>query len=198
MTRLMVAAAWCGAAALALAGCTGSDGSEEELVVGPSGVGPELPVAGSFEIRAVAAEASALEMPAGAVCAPAPLALDDSGWVCDGATLTGYLVEPASITAADVASVSAWANKQPGMTTWEVSVKFTPTGAATFEAFTTEVDAADPPGNKMVILVGGKVVSAPTVQGPIAGGEAMLSVIGGEAEAQVLAAAIAGPRGSKG
>ena len=183
MARAIVAAAWCGLAALALAGCARSDG------------GTNQPVAGSFEIRAMSAEASVADLPAGAECAQTPLALDESGWVCDDATSTGYLVEPAALTAADVATVDAGPNGQPGSTTWGVRVTLTATGAKTFEELTAQATQAAPPANKVVMLVDGEVVLAPQVMEPITGGELSIPLKGGEAEAKAMAATIVGTVG---
>ncbi len=185
MARSMVVATWCGVAALALAGCAGSDG------------GTKAPVAGSFEIRAVSAEASVSDLPAGAECAQTPLALNESGWVCDSATSTGYLVEPASLAAADVAEVTQGPNGQPGSTNWAVRVTFTATGAARFEELTKKASEAKPPANKVVMLVDGKVVSAPNVMEPITGGTVEFALKGGEAEAKAMAAAITGTTGTQ-
>ncbi len=185
MARSMVAAAWCGVAALALAGCSGSDG------------GTQAPVAGSFEIRAVSAEASVSDLPAGAECAQTPLALNESGWVCDDAASTGYLVEPASLGAADVATVAAGPNALPGSTNWLLRVTFTATGATRFRELTKEVSGATPPANKVAMVVDGKVVSAPTVMEAMTGGDVMIALKGGEAEAQALAAAITGTIGAQ-
>lgn len=183
MTRSMNAAAWCAGAALALAGCGDSEGGTEESV------------AGSFEIRAVSAEASLSGLPADAECAQAPLALNESGWVCDDATSTGYLVESASLTAGDVAAANAEEAGLPGSANWGVRLTFTDTGATTFHDLTSAVSVAAPPSNKIVVLVDGAVVSAPSVLTPITGGEAMIALDDGEAEAQAVAAAIVGTSG---
>ena len=191
MARVIVAATWCGVAALALAGCAGSDGGTKQPVA------TKEPVAGSFEIRAVSAEASVSDLPAGAECAQTPLALNESGWVCDAATSTGYLVEPASLAAADVAEVTERPNAQPGSTNWMLGVTFTATGAKTFEELTKKASEATPPANKVVMLVNGKVVSAPNVMETITGGDLMIGLDGGEAEAKAMAAAIAGTIGTQ-
>jgi len=183
MARSMVAAAWCGTAALALAGCAGSDG------------GTKVPVAGSFEIRAVSAESRVSELPVGAECAQTPLALSESGWVCDDATSTGYLVEPASLTAAHVATVAAGPSAQSGSTNWSLRVTFTAMGATRFQELTKEASEATPPATKVLMLVDGEVVSAPNVMEPITGGNVMIALKGGEAEAEALAAAIEGSSG---
>jgi preprotein translocase subunit SecD len=181
----MVAAAWCGVAALALAGCAGSDG------------GKKAPVPGSFEVRGMSAEASVSALPAGAECAQTPLALDASGWVCDDATSTGYLVEPASLSATDVAAVSAGSSEQPGSTTWGVRVTFTDTGATKFQEVTRKAAEKTPPANKVVMIVDGKVVLAGAVREAITGGELSIPLKGGEAEAQALATAIGGTPGTQ-
>ncbi len=183
MARSIVAAAWCGVAALVLAGCGGSDG------------GAEASVAGSFEIRAVTAESRISELPADAECAQAPLALNESGWICDDATSTAYLVEPASLAAGDVETVSAEASGQPGSTAWEVMLTFTATGDKKFEELTREASGAMPPANTLVVVVDGEVVAAPSVMSPIEGGIATIALNDGEARAKALAAAIVGSSG---
>jgi preprotein translocase subunit SecD len=195
MARSIVAAAWCGVAALALAGCAGSDGGTKQPVATKAPVATNHPVAGSFEIRAVSAEANLSELPAGAECTRTPLALSESGWVCDAATFTGYLVEPASIDAGDVAEVTQGPNGQPGSTNWAVRVTFTAAGAAAFEELTSEVYVAKPPANKVALLVDGEPVSAPFVREPITGGTLEIGLKGGEAEAKAMAAAIVGSSG---
>jgi preprotein translocase subunit SecD len=191
----MVAAAWCGVAALALAGCAGSDGGTKAPVTTKAPVASKAPVAGSFEIRAVSAEASVSDLNAGAECAQTPLALSESGWVCDAATSTGYLVEPAALAATDVAEVTQGPAGQPGSTNWAVRVTFTALGAAAFEKLTSEVYVAKPPANKVALLVDGKLVSAPSVREPITGGSVTFPVGGGEADAKAMAAAIVGTSG---
>ena len=189
MAWSMVAAAWCGAVALALAGCAGSDGGTKLPVA------TKAPVAGSFELRAMSAESSVADLPAGAECARTPLALGASGWVCDNATSTGYLVEPASLAATDVAEVTQGPNAQPGSTNWLVRVTFTAAGAKTFEELTWKASVATPPANKVVMLVDGEVVSAPFVREPITGGTVEFALKGGEAEAKAMAATIVGTLG---
>jgi preprotein translocase subunit SecD len=193
MARSVVAAAWCGVAALALAGCAGTDGGTD----GGADGGAEAAVAGSFEIRAVSEAARVSELPADAECAQVPLALSESGWICDDATSTAYLVEPASLAAGDVATVSASASGQPGSGAWEVLLTFTATGAKKFEEVTREASGAMPPANTLVVVVDGEVVAAPAVMSPIEGGAATIALNDGEAGAKALAAAIAGPNGAQ-
>ncbi len=185
MARSIVAAAWCGVAALALAGCGGADG------------GGATTIAGSLEIRAVSAEASAFDLPADVDCAQAPPAPNESGWVCDGATVQAYLVEPASLAADDVATVSARPTDLGRSAPWEVGLTFTATGAKKFEELTREASEAMPPANKVVIVVDGEVVTAPSVSAPIAGGEVVISGNSDKVKAEALEAAIAGTSGTQ-
>jgi preprotein translocase subunit SecD len=178
-------------AALALAGCAGSYAGTKAPVT------TKAPVAGSFEIRAMSAEASVSNLPAGADCAQTPLALDESGWVCDAATSTGYLVGPAALAATDVVEVAEGPAGRPGSTNWAVRVRFTASGTARFEELTKKASEATPPANKVVMLVDGEVVSAPNVMEAITGGDLMIALNGGEAEAKAMAVAITGTIGTK-
>ena len=172
--------AWCGAVALALAGCGGTDGGEPATATG------------SFEVRAVSAEARISELPTDAECPQEPLALNESGWICDDATSTAYLVEPASVTAGDVATVRADASEQSGSTAWELRLTFTATGAQRFAEVTQEASETMPPANKIAMVVDGEVVSAPSVMSAIEGGDAVIAGAWDEAKAEALAAAISG------
>ncbi|NTV40596.1 MAG: hypothetical protein HGA51_11670, partial [Demequinaceae bacterium] len=150
---------------------------------------------GSFEIRAVSAEASVSELPADAECALTPLAQTESGWVCDEATSTGYLVEQASLAASDVATVDTGPSAMPGSANWSVRVTFTAPGAKAFEELTRVTSEATPPADQVVFVVDGEVVWAGTAKEPITGGDVSIPLEGGEAEAQALAAVILGSAG---
>jgi|GEM_PF-1990773 len=194
MARPIVVAAWCGVVALGLAGCVGSDSGSDS---GSDGATQE-PAAVSFEIRAVAEQASVVELPASAECARAPLAPDESGWVCVDATSIAYLVEPASLTAADVVTVDVGPNAAQGSSGWMLNVTLTDTGATAFAELTAEAAEATPPANQVAVLVDGEVMSAPSVMEAITGGAIQLAVDGDEAEAQALAAAMMGASGTQG
>lgn len=171
-----------GVAALALAGCSGSDG-------GSTGT-----IAGSFEIRAVTQMTVVGELPAGAECAQGLLPLNTSGWICDDETSTAYLVGPAALAAGDVAKVRADHLKHSGGH-WAVYLTFTEVGTTKFAALTQDVSQAQPPANQLMMVVDGKVVSAPSVQTPVEGGVVVLSGDYSKDEAKALAAAIRGDVG---
>jgi len=190
MARSIEVAAWCAVAALGLAGCTGSDGTSDGGATEPVGV--------SFEIRAVAEKASVAELPDGAECAQTPLAPNESGWMCVDATSIAYLVKPASLTAADVATVEVVPSAMPGSWDWSLTVTLTDTGATLFEELTKQASEATPPANTLAVMVGGEVMSAPTVMEAITGGEFPIHLKGDEAEAQAMAAAIVAANGTSG
>ena len=157
--------------------------------------GTQAPVGGSFEVRAVSAEASIAELPAGVECPQTPLAPSETGWVCDDAALTGYLVGPASITADDVVAVDAGPNAMPGSTNWMVGVTFSARGTKAFEELTKKASEAKPLADKVAIMVDGKVLSAPHAMEPITGGDVMIPLKGGEAKAKAIEAVILGSAG---
>ena len=152
----------------------------------------------SFEIRAVAEQASVVELPVGAECAQTPLAPNESGWMCVDATSIAYLVEPAALTAADVVTVEVGPSAMPGSSDWMLNVTLTDTGATAFAELTAEASEATPPANKVAVLIDGEVMSAPAVMESITGGTVQFAVDGDEAEAQAMGAAIMGASSASG
>lgn len=117
--------------------------------------------------------------PTGAVVACAARA--DSGGVVEG-----YLLGPAAVDGADLASVDA---KQAtgGMKDWVVALKFTSSGKAKFTSVTGALANGRYPTNRFAITLDEAVVVAPAVNQELTGGEAEISGFG-EDRARLLAA----------
>ena len=120
---------------------------------------------------------------------------------CNANGGTAYLLAPAFVANADVASANA--TEDTTMTQWFVDVQFTNQGSTAWQQVTARAaqqpgaPQCQPPGgcNGIGIVVDGQILSVPTVDsgpGGIAGGQMQ---IGAESrdEARVLAAEIAAP-----
>lgn len=62
-----------------------------------------------------------------------------------------------------------------GRTDFAVQIDLRPEDSTRLGTLTASVAAQPPPGNQLAVVVGGKVVSAPTVEEPVTGGSLMLS-----------------------
>ncbi|MEU8799758.1 hypothetical protein [Spirillospora sp. NPDC048819] len=84
---------------------------------------------------------------------------------------------------------------ETGQTSWSVQLELTPSDGAAFGRLTGKAaeQPAGAPGRRIAMIVGGKVVSAPSVSGgPITGGMVMISGQYTEAEAEDLVARMTG------
>lgn len=99
---------------------------------------------------------------------------------CDQDGTAKYILEPAFLSGEQIANASAGIPQ--GGTSYQVFLDFTNQGSATWGEFT-----AANVGELVAVVLDGKVVSAPQVQGPILGGTTEISGQFTQAEAQSLA-----------
>ena len=84
-----------------------------------------------------------------------------------------YLLEPASVQGTEIAN--AQAGIAQGGAGWEVNLTFTSTGSQQFAESTTKLSKQQPPQNQFAITLDGLVQSAPRVNEPILGGNAVIT-----------------------
>ncbi|WP_121434848.1 SecDF P1 head subdomain-containing protein [Actinomadura pelletieri] len=90
---------------------------------------------------------------------------------------TCYRLGDRRMTIGRVQSIRATYNGASGQTDWSVELTLTKADATAFGRLTGEA-AAQPegsPGRQIAIVVGGRVISAPSVEAPIPGGTVMIS-----------------------
>lgn len=75
---------------------------------------------------------------------------------------------------------------------WHILISMGPADAAAFGSLTGRVAAEQPPRNRLALVVDGKVLSAPTVQQAITGGEVQISGAFTRQEAERLVGQMAG------
>ncbi|RFS85211.1 hypothetical protein D0T12_09105 [Actinomadura spongiicola] len=100
-----------------------------------------------------------------------------SGTVPDVEGTACYRLGADRMTIGRVRSIRAVYDGASGQTGWSVELKLTTADAAAFGRLTGKV-AAQPEGSptrQIAVVVGGKVISAPSVQAPIPGGAVMIS-----------------------
>lgn len=107
---------------------------------------------------------------------------------CD--EMARYVLGPAELTGTDVAE--ARAVPMPGQQVgdapmWEVDLTLTPDGVKVFADVTMRLAALEAPRNMFAIVVGGRVVSNPTVMEPMTGGRMQISGNFTQADAEALA-----------
>jgi hypothetical protein len=154
----------------------------------PSGVGGvDLQLRAVLEVAEPAAADYGGLIPA---CTPGPVCADDvppsKEVVLADALGARYRLAPASFTAADVGD--ARPEEQPDGS-WGVVVRLRPDASEAFTRLTTEAAAQSPPRDRIAIVVGGALVSAPTVREPISLGT---FVIVGDLDAASAASLAAG------
>jgi preprotein translocase subunit SecD len=102
-----------------------------------------------------------------------PGAIDDPAVPVVACERTGteskYLLDPAAVTAADVAGAVVELQAVSG---WTVTVRFTPAGQSRWTAL-TRAAVQNTPSNQIAIVVDNEVISAPTVQAVITGDAAI-------------------------
>ena len=122
-------------------------------------------------------------------CAALPEgSLDDpskSLFTCDEGNANRFLLGPADVVGTDVSSATAII--PPGDVSFVVNLDFTDEGGDKFFESTQKLAGQTPPNNAFAIVLDGKVVSYPTVNEPIPGGQAQISGSFTQAEAQALA-----------
>lgn len=101
-----------------------------------------------------------------------------------------YTLSKAELDGGHVTEVKA--EQPPGSLKWVVNVVLDGDGARLFEKLSTELAGKTPPQNQLAIVVRGRLVSAPTVQSPIAGGKVQISGNFNQQSADQLVADITG------
>ncbi|HEX2361629.1 MAG TPA: protein translocase subunit SecD [Jiangellaceae bacterium] len=145
---------------------------------------PEQPAAGggppSAEEQAQLAALDCSALPEGSNDDPAKSLL-----TCDEDRANRFLLGPADVVGTDVDSATAGIPQ--GDVAFVVNLDFTGEGADKFFESTQKLAGQAFPNNAFAIVLDGKVVTYPTVNEPIAGGQAQISGSFTQAEAQALA-----------
>jgi preprotein translocase subunit SecD len=134
----------------------------------------------SAEEQAQLAALDCAELPEGAIDDPAK-----SLFTCDEDDANRFLLGPADVVGTDVSSATAGIPQ--GDVSFVVNLDFTDQGADKFFKSTQKLAGQTFPNNAFAIVLDGKVVSYPTVNEPIPGGQATISGSFTQAEAQALA-----------
>ncbi|SFE51587.1 preprotein translocase subunit SecD [Actinacidiphila alni] len=93
---------------------------------------------------------------------------------CDSDTGRKLLLGPVVLDGEDVKSAKSDLNTGGG-TDWVINLSFTDRGAQDFATVTTDLSQQTPPADQFAILLDDKILSAPTVQQAITGGEAQIT-----------------------
>lgn len=145
---------------------------------------PEQPPAGegppTADEQAQLAASDCADLEPGAVDDP-----DASLFTCDEAGATRFLLGPADILGTDVNSASAGVPQNE--VAFVVNLDFTAEGGDKFFESTQRLAAQAFPNNAFAIVLDGRVVSYPTVERAISGGQAEISGTFTQEEAQALA-----------
>ncbi|OYN98473.1 protein translocase subunit SecD [Enemella evansiae] len=91
---------------------------------------------------------------------------------CDRTGTQKFLLGPTLIPGSDV--TDAQAGIPQGQIQWVVNLSFNQAGGAAFDQATIALSAKQPPENQFAIVLDGKSISAPRVDRPIPGGQAMI------------------------
>jgi preprotein translocase subunit SecD len=145
---------------------------------------PEQPPAGegppSAEEQAQLAALDCADLTEGSVDDPAK-----SLFTCDEEGANRFLLGPADVVGTDVSSATAGIPQ--GDVAFVVNLDFTDEGSDKFFESTQKLAGQTFPNNAFAIVLDGKVVTYPTVNEPIPGGQAQISGSFTQAEAQALA-----------
>ncbi|WP_298803089.1 protein translocase subunit SecD [uncultured Pseudokineococcus sp.] len=96
---------------------------------------------------------------------------------CDQTGSAKYLLGPVELTGSDLTGASSQpATNDQGFSTggWVVTMDFTRAGGDAFADITSRISQLPPPQNQFGIVLDGLVISAPSVNGPIPGGQARI------------------------
>ncbi|MGY4720524.1 protein translocase subunit SecD [Naumannella cuiyingiana] len=104
---------------------------------------------------------------------PFPDVADQPLFSCDTAGTAKFLLGPMLISGQDV--TGAQAGIPQGRFEWVVTLQFNGQGSAAFERATGTLATKQQPQNQFAIVLDGDTVSAPSVNQPIAGGQAEIS-----------------------
>jgi preprotein translocase subunit SecD len=98
---------------------------------------------------------------------------------CSDDGTTKYILGAAQLVGTDVSDASAGLEQDAQGnvvgTGWEVRLDFTGSGTNKFSTLTTTVTTLTPPLNQVAIVLDGLVVSAPSINEPITGGQAQIT-----------------------
>ena len=109
---------------------------------------------------------------------------------CNRANTEKYVLGPVDVAGTEIADASAGTETtSTGLSTgkWLVSLNFKSAGAAQFTDSTTRLFGLTDPQNRFAVTLDGLVVTAPTVQGVISGGNAQITGSFTQTEATKLA-----------
>jgi preprotein translocase subunit SecD len=119
---------------------------------------------------------------------PSPAA---AGTACDDDGMI-YTLGKVELDGSHVSQVKAGNDPAQGTTTWSIAISLDDEGAKLFGELTASLAKQSPPANQLAIVVHGSVVSAPTVQSAIPGGQIQISGNFTRADAEALAKQITG------
>jgi preprotein translocase subunit SecD len=97
---------------------------------------------------------------------------------CESDGSVKYLLGPVEVSGTDISDASAGLQPGPnGSTTnvWEVRLQFDGDGSRKFRESTTRLYALQPPQNQFAIVLDNLVISAPSANEPISGGQASIT-----------------------
>jgi preprotein translocase subunit SecD len=100
-----------------------------------------------------------------------------------------YVLGPVIVDGTDVVDATAHLEPLPGPG-WSVSAELTAEAAKTFEMATEAASGSAHPQNQIAIIVGGRIVSSPTVFEPISSGSFVIAGTFTETQARSLASSL--------
>ena len=109
---------------------------------------------------------------------------------CESDGSVKYILGPVEVSGTDISDASAGLQAGPnGSTTnvWEVRLQFDGDGSRKFRESTTRLYALQPPQNQFAIVLDNLVISAPSANEPISGGQASITGSFTQASATTLA-----------
>nr|WP_206323350.1 protein translocase subunit SecD [Streptomyces sp. HNM0574] len=99
---------------------------------------------------------------------------DEPVVACDQKEKVKYALGPIAVKGKNVKDAQASLDQQSGQG-WIVNMSFDDKGSKQFASVTGDLSKNQPPQNQFAITLDGEVASAPSVNGPIGGGNAMIS-----------------------
>jgi preprotein translocase subunit SecD len=143
-----------------------------------------------YDALRCAAPSSATPSSTATPAAAKPGAADQPTVGCDRTTGMKYLMGPAELDGSEVKSAKAQLDSQSHE--WTVMLDFTPAGRTAFAKSTARLARLVPPGNQLAMVLDGTIISAPSVQSAITGGQAQIAGDFKQADAESLAALLTG------
>ncbi|MDH2427390.1 protein translocase subunit SecD [Sphaerisporangium sp. TRM90804] len=96
-----------------------------------------------------------------------------------------YILDKAAVKGTEVSGATSGVDSTTGE--WIVSVNFKSKGASQFATITGQITSAPEPRNQLAMVLDGVVISAPTIEEPIPGGQARISGSFTQVTAEALA-----------